>query len=184
MLLQYIHLLDVEVRQQMVSLWTEESASLQRTHDRRDWPFGKQLTEDGWTAYMAFMALALELHDDEWLMNALDRSDYWTEPWYRNGKPVAYNRADSRRRLAMTEFNTAYVRGLATTLLERGQSTAHVYRAAPSREERNAYCSGLEGQEVDLRQLIADHRRSYFPSPGDRSARSIPAGTNCHHTIK
>lgn len=61
---------------------------------------------------------------------------------------------------------------------ERGYEQGLVYRAGPVDEQRNAYCTSLEGSTIQLAELLHDHRRHYFPPPGDRTARPIPSGPN------
>jgi hypothetical protein len=117
------------------------------------------------------------------------RSDlgYW-HPTYprlnRSGtySDVNYNKPDAVRRLAMTEFNTAYVRAVATVGLRRSFQTGELYRAGDA-EEKRARCVEREGQQVPLQGLLDDFR-CYFPGPVLPTALPLPAGPNCHHSIR
>lgn len=183
-LLQYAYLGDKDIRATMVELWQAETQGFHDIFDSpQDWPLGRQLTEDGWDAYLRLMPEALARYDDEWLMQEIDNAGFWNDVLFRRGRPVQYDKADACRKLAMGEFNTAYVRGVATVLQQRGASTATVYRAAHADENRNSYCSKLEESQVDVRQIIDDHRRNYYPQR-DSKARPIPSGPHCHHTIR
>ena len=93
------------------------------------------------------------------------------------------NPAQASERLAITEFNTWYVAGLAARLQEEGATHCLVYRAG-SPKWQAAGCSVHEGQTYTVAEIIAGHRIGYWPPPGVRGRLSIPAGPGCHHTIE
>ncbi len=184
--LHFHHLPDAKVRERMVNLWQEELGFLKAGYARQNWPYGRYLTEAGLAAFEAAMLEALAAHDDEWLAQQMRDPRCWiakAPPRKGQSKWVDYNRDEAVRRLAMTEFNVAYVHGLASVLLDRGQSHCVVYRAGVAAEPRDAYCTNLEDEQVLLAQILADHRRNYFPIR-DPDARPIPSGPNCHHSIR
>lgn len=121
------------------------------------------------------------------LAAALDRAELWnpTEGYVRDG--VARDRKVNPRfaaeRLAVTEFNTWYVAGLARKLLAEGETHCEVYRAAEPKWE-HASCSVHEGHTYSLEEILAGHRAEYWPPPGVAGRLSIPAGPGCHHTIR
>lgn len=121
------------------------------------------------------------------LAHALNRLDYWkaSETYVRNG--IARQRnvdpAQGSERLAVTEFNTWYVAGLAARLREEGAADCRVYRAGIPRWQP-AECSVHEGHTYDVAEVIAGHRIGYWPPPGVPGQLSIPAGPGCHHMIE
>lgn len=171
----------------MLEGWREEWGALEA-----GWPrgscYGKQLNDDGWRAFAAAMPVALAERDDEWLRGQMSDLAYWDTHLTRqtkNGvKLVDYNKDDAIRKLCFGEFNIAYIRGLATALLREGETHCVVYRADAAYEPRGE-CSAWEGQQFLLQDVIDGHRVRYWPPDGlDRRAFSIPAGPNCHHSIK
>jgi hypothetical protein len=121
------------------------------------------------------------------LAAALDRADYWQaiETYVRNGVPHQrrVNPAQASERLAITEFNTWYVAGLAARLQGEGVAHCRVYRAGIPKWQP-AGCSVHEGQTYAVAEIIAGHRIGYWPPPGVPDRLSIPAGPGCHHTIE
>jgi hypothetical protein len=117
---------------------------------------------------------------------ALNRPDYWqaTEIYVRNGitRQRSVNPSQASERLAITEFNTWYVAGLAARLQEEGVTDCRVYRAGMPKWQP-AECSVHEGQTYAVAEIIAGHRVGYWPQPGVPGRLSIPAGPGCHHTI-
>lgn len=183
------HLDDAPIRARMADLWLEELGDLQADYPRGEWPYGKQLTDAGWDAYLTAMQEALAHRDEEWLATALDQTEYWQPHLLRSRggggtSRVDYDKADARRKLATTEFSIAYVRGVASMMSEHGYKRGVVYRAGPVAEPRHSYCTQLEGKAVQLAQLLHDHRRQYFPAPRDPAARPIPSGPHCRHSIR
>jgi hypothetical protein len=184
--LHFHHLSDADVRERMVHMWQGELDFLKAGYARQDWPYGKYLTAAGWAAFEAAMPAALAAHDDEWLAQQMRDPRWWipkAPPRKGQSKWVDYDRDEAVRRLAITEFNLACVHGLASVLLDRGQSHCLVYRAGVAVEPRDAYCTYLEDEQVLLAQIMADHRRNYFPIKCP-DARPIPSGPNCHHSIR
>lgn len=180
--LLYHHLDDADVRDLMTALWLDEAADLEANWSR-DACYGKQLTVSGWAAFLALMPEALFEHDDEWLQSQLDVPEFWQPHLLRRGKIVQYDQADAIQKLAIGEFNTAYVRGLASALQARGEELCQVFRADQAYVPRSE-CSAWEGQEFPLSLVLAGHRVRYHPPPGERRAFSVPSGPNCHHSIR
>jgi hypothetical protein len=121
------------------------------------------------------------------LAAALNRPEYWhaTEAYVREGvaRQRRVNFTQAAERLAISEFNTWYVAGLAARLEKEGVTHCRVYRAAVTRWQA-AQCSIHEGQIYPVAEIIAGHRIGYWPSPGVPGRLSIPAGPGCHHTIE
>lgn len=184
---RFLHLHEPDVRESMVLHWSAEWSELVDRPDRTDC-YGKPLTDVGWDAFGEVMPRALAEHDDDWLVVRMDDPRYWHARLPRRGRggrgwtSYAVNRGEALRRLCHGEFNVAYIRGLAHALVERGETHAVVYRAGPAVEPRSE-CSGWEGREVPLADVIAGHRVRYWPAPGRASAWSLPTGVNCHHSI-
>lgn len=186
--LYYHHLDDPDVRSRSAALWEEELQELQRDYPRDEWPYGKLLTDEGFETFLRATLEALLNHEDEWLRRQMSDEAYW-QPHLQRMKPkggytqVDYDKDDAIRRLTIGEFNGAYVRGLASTLLDRGETQGLVYRAGKAVEERTIYCTQLEESQVNLEQLLRDHRANYWPTRRS-GARPIPSGPNCHHSIR
>lgn len=181
------HLDDPAVREQMIGAWTEEREELRAIGLEQE-VYGRDLTEAGWYAFERAMPDALQRHDVVWLSRAMDRPEHWQASRLqrvRGGRlsRVRVNRHEAVSRLAIGEFNTAYVRGLARALILRGEHEALVYRAGPA-VERRTDCTALEGRAVALQRVLDGHRARYWPAPGSRDALSIPSGPNCHHSIR
>lgn len=182
----YWHLDDLEVREEMVRLWKAERDDLS-TNWSRDQCYGKQLSDAGWLAFPKSMVAALAERDDAWLMQEMSPAEFWMPKSPRRTKTgvimVNYNKADALERLCFGEFNIAYIHGLATVLIARGDTECLVYRANPAYDPRGE-CSAWEGQTFPLADVLAGHRARYHPPPGDLNAWSIPTGPNCHHSIR
>lgn len=166
----------------MLSAWEEERAELIHQGMRQDC-YGRDLTDAGWAAFDRLMPEALRGHDDDWLTTAMTEAAYWNTHYLRRGKRVELKPGWAAKRLCGTEFNCAYVRGLARTLLRRGETHCLVYRATDTAEGRRE-CATWEGRAFPLEQILMGHRGRYFPAPGDVSAISVPIGPFCHHTIR
>ncbi len=184
---EYHHLDEADVRATMGACWQEEWATLGAISGPMR-PCGKQLTAVGWDAFAVAMPEALTEQDDEWLRERMSDLAYWDTHLARKTKKgitlVDYNKADAIRRLCFGEFNIAYIRGLATALVGRGEKDCVVYRADSAYVPRGE-CSEWEGKQFSLRDVINGHRVRYWPpSEADRSIFSIPSGPNCHHSIK
>jgi hypothetical protein len=186
--LRYFHLDDPDVRRTIVTHWSAEWVTIVDLPNR-DACFGKALTEEGWQVFSRIMPEALAVHDDDWLYEHLDAPRLWQPRLPRQTQggsgwtTYAVNRPEHLRRLCYGEFNIAYIRGLAHTLLDRGATDALIYRAGHADEPR-ARCSSWEGTTVPLEQVIAGHRAHYWPPPGKPGVWSLPTGVNCHHSIR
>jgi hypothetical protein len=121
------------------------------------------------------------------LAAALKRPDYWqaTETCVRSGiaRQRSVNPAQASERLAITEFNTWYVAGLAARIQGEDVTRCRVYRAGTPKWQP-AECSVHEGQTYGVADIIAGHRIGYWPPPGVPGRLSVPAGPGCHHTIE
>ena len=65
--LRYLHLDEPDVREAMVLLWSGEWSELVDRPDRGEC-YGRALTPAGWDAFADTMPVALDRHDDDWLM--------------------------------------------------------------------------------------------------------------------
>jgi hypothetical protein len=92
------------------------------------------------------------------------------------------NLAQTSERLALTEFNTWYVRGFAKRLLDEQVITCEVYRAAEPKWAV-AGCTAHEGRTFLVQDVYNGHRATYWPEPGNPTALTIPFGYGCHYTI-
>jgi hypothetical protein len=150
--------------------------------------FGRVLTAAGRDSFHGLLDAALASGTEETLELALNDQAFWnpTEEWYRNGvrqRPRQVNVAASAKRLAITEFNTWYVRGLCRVLLDEGVEVCQVYRAAAAFEPRGE-CLQHDGQTYSVLDIYNGHRARYWPEPGRPDALAVPVGVNCHHTIR
>jgi hypothetical protein len=184
---EYHHLDEGDVCAAMVTCWREEWAGLEPLA-RSGRPYGKQLTDAGWDSFSVSMIEALAEHDDEWLCEQMSDLSYWDTHLARNTKQgvklVEYNKPEAIQKLCLGEFNIAYIRGLATALIARGETECVVYRADSAYIPRGE-CSRWEGKQFPLQDVIDGHRARYWPpGEGDRTIFSVPSGPNCHHSIK
>jgi hypothetical protein len=151
--------------------------------DASERPFrSKLLTEEGHDAYPVLVREALDRGDEVTFGAAMAKPRYWNET-DSAGKTVDMpSRAVG---LALTEFNTWYVAGLADILLSEGETHCEVYRAADPLYMRGA-CSAHEEKTYTLEDVVKGHRIAYHPRDGVRvrDAFTIPSVTGCHHTIR
>lgn len=145
-----------------------------------------RLSPHGLQAFPTLMEEAIRSGNEETLSKALSNPSYWNPhgPYIRANtgqKPI--NPVEAAEVLAITEFNIWYVRGLAKRLLEEGEHSCQVYRAAPAKEPRGE-CLKHDGKTYPLQDIYDGHRARYWPKPGKPGALSIPIGPNCHHTIR
>lgn len=140
----------------------------------------KTLSEEGLAAFPDFMRHAIISGNEETLAASLADLSLW-KPTDSRGHRV--NILQSAERLAITEFNTWYVRGLAKRLMDEGVAHCQAYRATSARAESSS-CSRHENQVFSVKELYDGHRARYWPAPGNPKAVSIPAGPSCHHTIR
>jgi hypothetical protein len=163
--------LDQTTRRYMLSAFEDEEASGN--------PYRSQsLSTAGRQAFPDLMREAIRSANEGSLDHALLNHDYWLQS-DRRGR---LNMQDAARRLAVGEFNTWYVRGLALRLLDEGEEYCEVYRAAPAYQPRPA-CSQYEGRPIPWQAILDAHRAKYHPVPNP-NAFSIPAGPHCHHSIR
>jgi hypothetical protein len=145
------------------------------------------LSGPGLAAFAELMRETLQHGDEVSLGRSLSNPAFWvaTETYERNGvvRERRINVQQAAERLSITEFNTWYVRGLASRLLREGVASCEVYRAAQPKWEP-AECTTHEGKQYPVRDIYAGHRARYWPEPGDMSVFSIPFGPGCHHTIR
>ena len=171
------------MRQTMVDLWAQEQVHLEADLPRDKWPFGRHLTTEGWTAFLAAMPSALAGHDMVWLAERMNAHALW-ETYYLQHRRTGTVRArvgqpNALIMLTYGEFNTAYVRAVATTALQEGISTSVIYRAAPAGYPRDT-CTYMEGAQIACTAILSGHRAYHT---GELAEISIPAGPNCHHSI-
>lgn len=145
------------------------------------------LTAVGVVAFDEAMQVAMTSGNEATLAASLLTAEYWNpeEEYIRNGvlRTRRVNVGHAAGRLALTEFNTWYVRGLAARLMSEGVELCQAYRAAQPKWE-SADCCAHEGQVLAVRDVYAGHRARYWPPPGDPMRVSIPFGPSCHHTIR
>jgi hypothetical protein len=147
----------------------------------------RALSPQGLVAFPNLMREAIRNGNEETLKASLSVASYWnsTETYVRDGV-TRERRLDvdqAAERLALTEFNTWYVRGLARRLMDEGVAKCQAYRAAMPKWEPGE-CQAHEGQVFSVAQMYDGHRAKYWPEPGDPHAISIPFGPGCHHTIR
>ena len=147
---------------------------------------GRNLSPVGRAAFPDLMREAISTGNEETLGVALNRPELWNrmEPYERSGvlRQRRINVRQASERLALTEFNTWYVRGLAKRLLDEGVTHCQAYRAAEPRWQP-AECAAHEDQVFAVQEIYDGHRAQYWPV-GNPTAVSIPFGPGCHHTIR
>lgn len=147
---------------------------------------GQNLSIAGRAAFPELMRAAINRGNEETLAAKLNRPSLWEEKETYTLKGVSRQRRINVRqaseRLALTEFNTWYVRGLARRLMDEGEEHCQVYRAAQPKREP-AECTTHENQVYPLQEIYEGHRARYWPVTND-DALSIPFGPGCHHTIR
>src|ERR1043165_5568625 len=84
----------------------------------------KALTREGLVSFPGLMREAIRIGNEQSLAKSLLKPDFWheTESYVRGGieRTRRLNPQQAAERLALTEFNTWYVRGLARRLMEEG----------------------------------------------------------------
>jgi hypothetical protein len=149
---------------------------------------GQNLSPQGRAAFPDLMREAIAGGTEETLARALQDARYWNRREHyvtRQGRAAQrdVNINQAAERLATSEFNTWYVRGLCRRLLDEGVSQCQAYRAAEPKWEHGE-CARYEGEVFDVEEIYAGHRARYWPPPGDATAVSIPFTPGCHHTIR
>jgi hypothetical protein len=144
------------------------------------------LTGEGEAAFVEVMERAIQGGDEETLAADLSNPHFWitTQSGIRGGRVVTsrHRVSELARRFAITDFNIWYIRGLCRRLMDEGVDLCEVYRAAPAYVPRSE-CRALEGKTLLVQDVYAGHRAKYHPVKNPR-AFSIPAGPNCHHSIR
>jgi len=148
---------------------------------------GKDLSTAGLAVFPDLMREAMAKGDDDSLFASMAVASYWkpTETYVLKGvaRERKVNIGQAAERLARSEFNTWYVRGLCRRLMDEGVEQCQSYRAALPKWEP-ADCSSHEGQVFLVADIYRGHRARYWPEPGDPNAFSIPFQPGCHHTIR
>jgi len=147
---------------------------------------GSNLSVAGRAAFPELMRVAIKEGTEVTLRADLNRPGLWKgkETYERNGvfRERRINVRQASERLALTEFNTWYVRGLARRLMDEGETHCQAYRAAQPKWEPGT-CTEHENQVFALQEIYDGHRARYWPVVNE-SALSIPFGPGCHHTIR
>jgi hypothetical protein len=130
------------------------------------------LSAAGLAAFPGIMRNAIQSGNETTLYQALANPLLWQQT-DRGGRRV--NAQAAAERLAYTEFNTWYVRGLAARLIAEGVEHCEVYRAARADQPR-CECAQYIGRLVPVLDVYNGHRARYWPAPGDPRAFSIPTG--------
>ena len=147
---------------------------------------GKNLSAEGRTVFPELMREAINTGNEATLGASLNRADLWNEveTYKRNGvvRERRINVRQASERLALTEFNTWYVRGLASRLIDEGVTHCQAYRAAEPKWEP-AVCTAHEDKVFTVQEIYEGHRAGYWPLENP-AAVSIPFGPGCHHTIR
>ena len=175
----YLPDLDPTTREYMLREFDAEQAgapyvpAVLSLHGRRAWP--------------TMMRDAIEFGDDDALLNDLLRDPSVfneQEQYVRQGVPRMrkINAQQAATRLATSESNTWYVRGVAARFLAEGISHVMVYRAEEPKWAA-AGCADHEGTIVPTQEVYDGHRAAYWPTtnPG---AFAIPYQAGCHHSIR
>jgi hypothetical protein len=148
---------------------------------------GKGLTNGGKAVFPDLMRNAVKEGNEHTLAQALLNSAYWhrTETYVRAGveRERQVNILQTSERLALSEFNTWYVRGLAKRLMDENVTRCQAYRAQVPKWEPGD-CASHEGEIFAVEIIYHGHRARYWPEPGNRNAMSIPFGPGCHHSIR
>jgi hypothetical protein len=146
----------------------------------------KALSALGRSTFPELLRNAIRSGNEESLALSLLRPELWnpTETYLRAGiaRERKVNISQAAQRLALTEFNTWYVRGFAGRLMKEGVTHCQAYRAAEPKWEPSD-CSAHEGQVFLVEDIYRAHRARYWPVE-NANAVSIPFGPGCHHTIR
>lgn len=147
----------------------------------------KALSEIGKGQFPDLMKEAIMKGDENTLYNSIAIEKYWEPTEIYNTKTGPKERKrnieQSATRLATSEFSTFYVKGLAKKLLDEGEVYCEIYRGAQAKWEPGE-CAEHEGQTIELQTIYNNHRKKYWPEPGDKGLFAIPFGPGCHHLIR
>lgn len=168
--------LDNQTREHMLREFQEE---------QRGRPYeSPEMTTLGKAEFPHLMEKAIKEGNEVTLSLDLSKIGFWLpEGRRRDGISYKINPTYAAERLALTEFNTWYVRGLAKKLMDEGVEYCEVYRADSAKEPRPE-CLDHDGKKFKVADIYNGHRSRYHPPPGNPKALSIPVGPNCHHTIR
>lgn len=174
----------------------EELDAVTRAHmeqeflaERNENPYlSERLTAYGAEVWPQMMLDAIRGGDDDTLIYALrsvpgvlmQRESFRTRRGELRSRVI--NPYQASELLAVGEFGTWYVRGLAARLLAEGVEEVEVYRAAPPRWAIGA-CARHEGLRVATQTVYDGHRAGYWPVENP-NAFSVPFGPGCHHSIR
>jgi hypothetical protein len=183
--LQLDHLDRPGVRDRMITNWTHEIDELERRLPRAKWPFGSDLNASGWERFLVSMPTALAERDMTWLADQMNDPKLWHSTRLqisKKGRPYAVrlNIPTLAAVLAHGEFNIAYTRAVAELALDEGVPICEVYRAGHAVVPRWS-CTCIEGPGVSCAAVL-EGQRAYFS--GRFAEVTIPAGPNCHHSIR
>src|SRR5215204_3765700 len=146
----------------------------------------KDMNELGKSKFPELMERAIREGNEVTLAEDLSNPAFWKSHHIsvRNGKrqKVSIRPQVAARKLALTEFKTWYVRGLAKKLLEEDVEYCEVYRAEAAWKPRPD-CKDHDGKRFKVIDIYNGHRARYWPTK-NKSALSVPIGANCHHTIR
>jgi hypothetical protein len=170
----------------MLELWGAELAALEASTAPRDaWPYGAYLSASGWERYLDSMPVALAEQGMAWLAAEMSDQKFWLTHhiYHRRGRAVRAGVPQPSALVALTygEFNTAYVRAVATLAQSEGIETCVIYRGAPASVPRDS-CTYMEDVSISISAILDGHR-AYLQDVG-QSEISVPAGPNCHHSIR
>ena len=148
------------------------------------------MSPSGLIRWPALLHEAVEQGDDSTLLASLlyDPALFnVTEPYSRSATGFKnVNHHQAAERLAVGEFNTAYVHGLAKRYLVENFRQVEVYRAASAKWEV-AGCAKHEGLILLTQDVFDGHRLNYWVNPlrpANPNAVAVPFGPGCHHSIR
>jgi hypothetical protein len=87
-----------------------------------------------------------------------------------------------QRECPVHSTGTAYVRSVATLAQMEGIGTCVIYRAALAGVPRDS-CTYMEDVTITCAAILEGHR-AYDRAHQGRAEISIPAGPNCHHSVR
>ena len=147
------------------------------------------LTAKGLEQFPILMEKAITQQDgnEVTLAKDLNNSSYWVPTTVSHRKGIPYTKTvnpdPASKRLAITEFNTWYVKGLAKKLIDEGITECEIYRAE-SADQPRCECTRWEGKKISVKEVYDGHRIRYHHEKIDSTALQIPSGAYCHHAIK
>jgi hypothetical protein len=147
----------------------------------------KALSDIGKIQFPNLLRTAIQTGTPDTLFDVINRIDFWdpVEKYITKTGPKERQRniEQSATRLSISEFSTFYVKGLSKKLLDEGETLCEIYRGALPKWEPGE-CADHEGMIVELQIIHNNHRRKYWPEPGEKELFAIPFGPGCHHLIK